>query len=200
MGRSSSPLRPSARSVAFAALLALSAAGCGTNKEGGLTEEAAYSATVRALTATDEFIDARLDTRECIAEAGYPGDPSAEGVTLKDGSVFRSRGGYTTTAAVLDYLVVRGRCSTQTGLTDLADRAGVNPTPDVQRAQGINKALVLQMACMEERGWDIPEPTTLNGFLTYPAPAADGDLLSAYHIDLMRCNQKLWGTDTLGGY
>ena len=177
-----------------------SAAGCGGLAENDDTDDASYSATVRALTATEEFTEARLDARECIAEAGYPGDPSAEGVKLHDGTIYYSRGSKTITSAVLDYMVVRDRCSNETGLTGLADAAGVNPTPDLARAQGINKAVVQQMQCMAARGFEVTEPQMLNGSLIYPAPDGGPEVVAAYSVELMRCNQELWGTNGLGGY
>ena len=134
-----------------------------------------------------------------MVDEGYVGDPTATGVTLKDGSLllYTTGEGRIITGAYLDYLVAQEACEMTVGFPEIAARHGlvVGPTDSIHLRQ-VNERMVMRMACMEAKGWPIPEPVMQGGTLIYDIYREAEEERVAWATDYTQCNTELFGNPT----
>lgn len=148
---------------------------------------------------SEEFVAAEEAVKQCMEDKGYVGDPTATGVTLKDGSLllYTTGEGRIITGAYLDYLVAQEDCEVTVGFPEIAARHGlvVGPT-DSNNLRQINERMVMRMTCMEAKGWPIPEPVMQGGTLIYDIYREAEEERVAWATDYTQCNMELFGNPT----
>ena len=177
------------------AVVAASACGSGGSTGNDHAEEGDRVAkNWPAMTASDDFKEAMTRYEECMLSEGYPETDQRIGVVLKDGSIVKPEAGsrYTLSGAYLEYQISSEGCSDSSGLDAVRvqyDTADPTPNPAIQKFQ--NDQHVREMGCMEQKGWDIPEPQTSRGLLIFDVQFDSEEQRSAYNVEYYRCQREL---------
>ncbi len=149
------------------------------------------------MASSPEFQAARERLVQCLGDAGYVKDAHGK-ITLSDGSTYPpgNTDRIESTSAIVDYQIENERCLHESGLADVLQAYGrADPTPDSGRAKQHNDEVVRLMQCMEGKGWEIPEPRTLRGFLYFDT-AQPAERQAAWDVDSAACSQELYGSGT----
>jgi hypothetical protein len=179
-------------------LLAFAITGCGgddpsQHEHAESREEIQEKAQV--MRGSDEFVIARDAMHRCLEELGYQ-NVGGSGVILLDGSSIPTGSIIYVRGAYLDYQIHRDQCAEQSGFNDVVAQYGLaDPTPDPGKIRAQNERSVAQMNCLATKGYSVPEPKTLRGFLHFDLPRRSPEEEAAYLSDITECNREIWGTD-----
>lgn len=175
------------------ALLSLMAA-CGSNDRSAPGEPDEWDDDAYAtMLANPSYEQVQARYTSCMHEAGYPEVDIRKGIILKDGSVIREGAGpLYLRGAYLEYALTVEGCEQSTGLSAVrADFGFANPTLAPGTQKRLNDNVVREMACMEGKGWDIPEPVTSRGLLIFDIQFDSEEQKTAYNVDFYRCLAEL---------
>lgn len=149
----------------------------------------AANATMRA---SPQWAEALARYETCMHEEGYPELSIRKGVVLKDGSVVGEGGSHELKGAYLEYVVSMENCENSSGIAAVSRDFGfANPTLAPETQKRLNDKAVREMACMETKGWDIPEPVTSRGLLIFDVQIDSEEERTAYNVDFYRCLAEL---------
>lgn len=151
------------------------------------------------LHASEEYQRSIEQIRACMSAQGYVGNPYQEGVSFPDGTVLKIGGehtGFRLTGAYLAYRLAQEKCQQAAGYEAVLQGHGMTSgpqgiTPD--RLQQINEDRVAVMQCMSGKGWEIPEPVTLQGMLVFDIVHESEEREAAWNVDHAACNTELFG-------
>jgi hypothetical protein len=186
------------RVLVLAFIGAIFAACAGAASEDGgadsrVDDPAEQSRRFAELRATEEYQVATQRMEACRAERGYVGNPYAEGVSMPDGSVLKlepGQPGPPLTGAYLDFRLAQQECQQEAGFEEILQKFGLT-----SQVQGItpgqlalmNQEELARMRCMEAKGWEIPEPVTLQGSLVFDVHHDNPEDEAAWQTDYSEC-------------
>ena len=179
----------------------LLACACGSNtaQPGHDDEESQLRANWPTMTASRDFSEALVRYKACMFEAGYPETDQRVGVLLKDGTVLKPEPGssFALSGAYLQYNLASEECDASSGMNAVRGSHGTaDPTPNPVVLKQLNDQRIREMACMEQKGWDIPEPVTSRGSLIFDVRFESEEQKTAYTVQYYRCMAEL-GTGDL---
>ncbi|MEX0784265.1 MAG: hypothetical protein WD557_16615 [Dehalococcoidia bacterium] len=150
---------------------------------------ATSSARFREVRESAEYKAAVATAESCLADAGYQRQTDG-GVMLKDGTIFKpGPGGQAVRGAYLQYRLDLERCSEDSGLYDVAARAGYQMRPQIRPSDltSMNTQTISVVQCMKGQGWNVPEPRTLHGLLVLEIPELSAEEEAAWLEDQLAC-------------
>lgn len=157
------------------------------------------SAQAVEMRASEEFTKTRDAMHACLEGLGYQNVGTSD-LVLLDGSTIPPGRRYVR-GALLDYEIHREECAAQSGFNDVVAKFGLaDKPPDPRRVQTANAQIVAQMDCLAKKGYTIPEPKVLRGFLQFDFPIRSSEEQVAYLSDITDCNREIWGTDFSPAY
>jgi hypothetical protein len=173
--------------------MACNGGGEGTRSAGIPIDERDASAKFAELRASEQYRAAIDEMEECLAVRGYAGNPYAEGITLPDGTVLQLGPGQPVpplTGAYLDFRLAQQECQEEAGFEAILQQHGL--TSEIQgvspgQLAAMNEQQVGRMRCMEAKGWEIPEPVTLQGTLVFDVRHDNPEEESAWQADFAEC-------------
>ncbi|MEX0784270.1 MAG: hypothetical protein WD557_16640 [Dehalococcoidia bacterium] len=150
------------------------------------------------LRASQEYQAAVEQMETCLSGQGYVGNPYVEGITLSDGTVYKATAGQGEqfSGAVLDFRIAQEQCRDQAGFEAVLQNYGLTSKPQgitPERLQQLNEDRVAVMQCMGGKGWEIPEPVTLQGTLVFDVVHDSDEREAAWNVDHAACNTELFG-------
>jgi hypothetical protein len=152
------------------------------------------SAQAVEMRASEEFGNAREAMHACLKAMGYQNVGTPD-LVLLDGSTIPPGRRYVR-GALLDYEIHREECAAQSGFSDVVAKFGLaDKPPDPRSVHAANAQQVAQMDCLAKKGYTIPEPKVLRGFLQFDFPVRSSEEQVAYLSDITDCNREIWGTD-----
>ena len=165
-------------------------------EEPHVDEQAEQTRKFAELRASEEYQVATEQITGCLAERGYVGNPYEEGMSVPDGTVLKIGVGDPPpplTGVYLDFRVVQEECQEAAGFEAVLQKFGLTSGPQgitPERLAEINGTELARMQCMEGKGWDVPEPVTLQGMLVFNIKHDSPEKESAWRIDLALCQPK----------
>ena len=146
---------------------------------------------------SDQYKAANERYEACLHAAGYVETDPAVGVILKDGTIHKPEIGdsFEYSGAYLEYRIDTERCQNESGLYAVRESFGAaDPTPNPNLVRSSNQNNTRQMACLATKGWEIPEPVMLRGFLLWDIQFETEDERLAFYGDQVACNMELFGS------
>jgi hypothetical protein len=115
-------------------------------------------------------------------------------MTLKDGTLVELEPGEAAppTRGWVEYLNDSQRCKLESGLLQVMEARGLVPNIDRAAVESINEYLTRLYSCIEERGWEIPEPVSdPNGLLHYFLDEGPPEQEEARSRDILACDGEV---------